>query len=165
MLYKLCRNEGMRVASSSDELATTLGQPISPGPWYNATIAQAARGRIVHCTLPVSGPNACSDISVSMMRTDSSGLWSVLAYLFGTSSWELLSCSATLPADDNGTLPRQHDLLAKGWLFPYLHASAAALAVFDAAKHCHHLCLLVCTADPHASLPQFTSDTTHVQNL
>jgi hypothetical protein len=103
----------MNAAQSSGVLERELGPPLNAGPWYNATIAQKARGRVVHCTIPVSGQRASSDLTVGLIRTDSSSITNVLAYPAGIANWHLLSCTAALPANSNGTLPRSYDLLAK----------------------------------------------------
>jgi hypothetical protein len=53
--YSCCR-QAMEKATQNQHIVSAMGEPITRGPWYSASIAVNHAGHSVSCTLPVLGP-------------------------------------------------------------------------------------------------------------
>ncbi|XP_039003808.1 uncharacterized protein LOC120130694 [Hibiscus syriacus] len=53
-IYHGCTSTAMEKASKHQAIIDAIGEPIKKGPWYNASLAVAQKGRSVSCTFPVS---------------------------------------------------------------------------------------------------------------
>ncbi|KAK1284288.1 hypothetical protein QJS10_CPB21g00234 [Acorus calamus] len=94
----------MEKANKNQEIINALGEPISRGPWYDASLAVAHKRRTLSCTFPVSGPQGSGKIKLKAVRPeavfDASGsTWfSLSRYL----DWDILMLEAlvTVPEKD-----------------------------------------------------------------
>jgi hypothetical protein len=119
------RRQSLALAQQHAELRALLGaaadSPLQPGPLWQSTLAFAQGGHVAHCTFPVAGPAAGTDIVMRAARRP--GYRSTFLYNFvGPGEWDVLTCSAMFPGA--GGLAQARSLLPK----PEVSVEAAAQA-------------------------------------
>lgn len=53
--YRKLQARAMELASNDKELVDVLGEPLTPGPWYNGTIRFSHHNRVASCGFEVKG--------------------------------------------------------------------------------------------------------------
>lgn len=57
-------SQGLKLAQKNDKLCELLGEPLTTGPWYNASLAFSHSAHIANCKFRVDGTNCSSDVIV-----------------------------------------------------------------------------------------------------
>ncbi|KAK6940607.1 Cytochrome c oxidase assembly factor 1 [Dillenia turbinata] len=96
-IYRGCSSKAMEKASKSQAVIDAIGEPISKGPWYNATLAVAHQRQSVSCTFPVSGPQGTGNIRLKAVRNGDNSWLS----FFWPRDFEILIVDALLHVPGN----------------------------------------------------------------
>mmetsp|Transcript_4433 Transcript_4433/g.11324 ORF Transcript_4433/g.11324 Transcript_4433/m.11324 type:complete len:170 (-) Transcript_4433:84-593(-) len=67
-LWLTCRGIVSRAANASDELRAELGDPLSPGQYWDSSLRTTHRGNVLHCTIPVRGQKGGSDVQIKLVK-------------------------------------------------------------------------------------------------
>ncbi|KAK1260999.1 hypothetical protein QJS04_geneDACA002224 [Acorus gramineus] len=97
-IYYGCTSKAMEKANKNQEIINALGEPISRGSWYDASLAVAHKRRTLSCTFPVSGPQGLGKIKLKAVRPEGSTWFSLSRYR----DWDILMLEAlvTVPEKD-----------------------------------------------------------------
>ncbi|KAI4993919.1 hypothetical protein ZWY2020_008232 [Hordeum vulgare] len=63
-----CCSQAMEKATQNKQVASAMGEPITRGPWYSASIVVNHAKRSVACTFPVSGPQGDGLLKFKVVR-------------------------------------------------------------------------------------------------
>ncbi|XP_076906048.1 uncharacterized protein LOC143562004 [Bidens hawaiensis] len=96
-IYQICSSKAMEKASKNQAIIDAIGEPISRGPWYNASLAVTHKRHSVSCTFPVSGPRGNGNFQLRAVRN---GEESWLSF-FRPRDWEILIMDAQLHVPEN----------------------------------------------------------------
>ncbi|KAL3146398.1 hypothetical protein ABBQ32_003080 [Trebouxia sp. C0010 RCD-2024] len=97
LVYRECQRLALEKATKNAELSEQLGLPLTPGPWYNASIGLTHRDNMANCQFTLLGSKHSSDIYMRVVRTK--GPRSTLLYnLIGPANWEVLLMEASVSA-------------------------------------------------------------------
>ncbi|KAI3760212.1 hypothetical protein L1987_50603 [Smallanthus sonchifolius] len=96
-IYQSCSSKAMEKASKNQAVINAIGEPISRGPWYNASLAVTHKRHSVSCTFPVSGPHGTG---IFQLRAVRSGEESWVSF-FRPRDWEILIMEALLHVPEN----------------------------------------------------------------
>ncbi|KAI3806101.1 hypothetical protein L1987_21993 [Smallanthus sonchifolius] len=86
IIYQSCSSKAMEKASKNQAVINAIGEPISRGSWYNASLAVTHKRHSVSCTFPVSRPHGTG---IFQLRAVRSGEESWLSF-FRPRDWEIL---------------------------------------------------------------------------
>ncbi|KAI7743602.1 hypothetical protein M8C21_000801 [Ambrosia artemisiifolia] len=97
VIYHGCSSKAMEKASKNQAVVEAIGEPITRGPWYNASLAVTHRRHSVSCTFPVSGPHGTG---IFQLRAVRNGDESWLTF-FRPRDWEILIMEALVHVPEN----------------------------------------------------------------
>ncbi|KAL9251352.1 hypothetical protein AKJ16_DCAP02394 [Drosera capensis] len=67
-IYHGCSSKAMDTASNHKAMVDAIGEPITKGAWYNASLAVAHQRKSVSCSFPVSGPRGDGMLRLKAIR-------------------------------------------------------------------------------------------------
>lgn len=109
VMYCKCKRMVETRAAAHSALQSALGNPLSAGPWYNATVQITHDGHIATVTIPLHGAQRSSDVTVRVVRRG--GLRSTLLYnVFGAAEWDAIVMQAVIGMGPGG-IPQSMSLL------------------------------------------------------
>ncbi|XP_051186875.1 uncharacterized protein [Lolium perenne] len=91
-VFLSCSRQAMEKATQNQHIVSAMGEPITRGPWYSASIAVNHAGHSVSCTLPVLGPQGEGLLKFKAVRLGDESWFSFLKH----SDWEILIMDAIL---------------------------------------------------------------------
>ncbi|EMS63461.1 hypothetical protein TRIUR3_00562 [Triticum urartu] len=91
-VFLSCSSQAMEKATKNQQVASAIGEPITRGPWYSASIAVNRARRSVSCTFPVSGPQGDGLLKFKAVRLAEESWFRFLQ----PSDWEILIMDAIL---------------------------------------------------------------------
>ncbi|VAH24344.1 hypothetical protein VPH35_017861 [Triticum aestivum] len=91
-VFLSCSSQAMEKATKNQQVASAIGEPITRGPWYSASIAVNRARRSVSCTFPVSGPQGDGLLKFKAVRLGEESWFRFLQ----RSDWEILIMHAIL---------------------------------------------------------------------
>ncbi|XP_076901905.1 uncharacterized protein LOC143556489 [Bidens hawaiensis] len=97
LIYQTCSSKAMEKASKNQAVIDAIGEPISRGPWYNASLAVTHKRHSVSCSFPISGPRGTGNFQLRAVRN---GEESWLSF-FRPRYWEILIMDALLHVPEN----------------------------------------------------------------
>lgn len=100
------RRAALARARASPDVAALLGEPLSPGPWYDGTLGFSHRDRVAHVTFQVAGAARTTDVVARAARRREGPRANVLYNAVGPGQWELVTCSAMFPGEGGLAAPR-----------------------------------------------------------
>lgn len=59
LTYSKLSAAALELAAADEALVETLGAPLGPGPWYNASLGFSHRGRVATCSFQLKGALRC----------------------------------------------------------------------------------------------------------
>lgn len=99
-IFHGCSSNAIEKASQNQKIVEALGEPITRGPWYDATLGVGHRRRTVSCTFPVSGPRGTGIFQLKAVRSGEDAWFSFLRH----HDWDILIMEALLDVpSDNGS--------------------------------------------------------------
>ncbi|GBF99277.1 hypothetical protein Rsub_12037 [Raphidocelis subcapitata] len=100
------RRAALARARASPDVAALVGEPFSPGPWYDGTLGFSHRDRVAHATFQIAGAARTTDVVARAARRGEGPRANALYNAFGPGEWELVSCSAMFPGEGGLAVPR-----------------------------------------------------------
>uniref|UniRef100_M8CAG9 Uncharacterized protein n=1 Tax=Aegilops tauschii TaxID=37682 RepID=M8CAG9_AEGTA len=123
----------MEKATKNKQVASAIGEPITRGPWYSASIAVNRARRSVSCTFPVSGPQGDGLLKFKAVRLGDqrcSGLDLRPKYQVALFRWERLQWN--LAGQPDSYLSRIICFHAEESWFRFLQRSDWEILIMDA---------------------------------
>jgi hypothetical protein len=122
LVYVLHHREAEALLAHNAQVVAALGEPVTFGPWWDASVTFSRGSNIVTAQYVLRGSKASADLRVGVVRpAGTEGHWAagsaVLYTALGPSpaAWKVLMCDVTLPGGARGSgLPADRvDLMAR----------------------------------------------------
>ncbi|GAB2211508.1 hypothetical protein Drorol1_Dr00024823 [Drosera rotundifolia] len=109
VIYHGCSSKAMDTASNHKAMVDAIGEPITKGAWYNASLAVAHQRKSVSCSFPVSGPRGEGMLRLKAIRNGDDSWLS----FFRPRDFHILVMDAVLniPANEKSQRTMKIDLL------------------------------------------------------
>lgn len=98
-------SQGLDLAQKNSQLCELLGEPLTTGPWYNASLAFSHKAHIANCKFRVDGTKCSSDVIV---RVSSCNIPTILLSVLPR------SFNFPLGGDDLGFLDQKENIIQRG---------------------------------------------------
>lgn len=89
-IYSNCSSKAIEKVTNNASLREALGEPITRGQWYNATLSVAHHKHSVSCTFPVVGSQGSGILQLKAVRHGDNNWFTFL----GSQEWEILFLEA-----------------------------------------------------------------------
>ncbi|CAN0897693.1 hypothetical protein LINGRAHAP2_LOCUS19265 [Linum grandiflorum] len=96
-IYYGCTSKAMERARNNEAVKEAIGEPVTKGAWYNASLAVAHKRQSVSCSFPVSGPRGDGVVRLKAIRNPDDN-W--LSYILPR-DWEIVIMDALLHIPGN----------------------------------------------------------------
>lgn len=96
-IYYNCSSKAIEKVINNVSLREALGEPITRGQWYNATLSVAHHKNSVSCTFPVVGSQGSGILQLKAVRNGENNWFTFL----GSQEWEILLLEALVHTGAN----------------------------------------------------------------